>query len=115
MFIGEWMETRGTRNEMVIATKVILVVRHLSNSTYDVGIQYTNPYKRSDDSVGIKVNYGGSNVKSLHVSVEESLQKLRTSYIDILYVHFWDWGVRYVSGSLSFYPRADSPTASRRS
>lgn len=25
------------------------------------------------------------------VSVEASLKKLRTSYIDILYVHFWEW------------------------
>ena len=27
-------------------------------------------------------------MKSLHLSVEESLKKLRTSYIDILYVHW---------------------------
>jgi len=25
------------------------------------------------------------------MSVEASLKKLRTSYIDILYVHWWDW------------------------
>jgi len=25
------------------------------------------------------------------VSVENSLKKLRTSYIDILYIHWWDW------------------------
>lgn len=48
-----------------------------------------------DDSVGIKINYAGNNVKSLHVSLEQSLQKLRTSYIDILYVHYWEWGTRY--------------------
>ncbi|VDB94288.1 unnamed protein product [Peniophora sp. CBMAI 1063] len=102
IFIGEWMESRGIRNEMVIATK------------------YTNPYKRSDDSVGIKVNYGGSNVKSLHISVEESLNKLRTSYIDILYVHFWDWGVSVeevmnslhnlvVSGKVLYLGISDTP------
>lgn len=38
-----------------------------------------------------RVNYCGNNIKNLHVSVEESLKKLRTSYIDILYVHWWDW------------------------
>jgi len=27
----------------------------------------------------------------LHVSVEQSLKKLRTSYIDLLYLHWWDW------------------------
>lgn len=25
------------------------------------------------------------------LSVEASLRKLRTTYIDILYVHWWDW------------------------
>lgn len=30
-------------------------------------------------------------MKSMHISVEASLKKLRTSYIDILYVHWWDW------------------------
>ena len=33
----------------------------------------------------------GNHTKSIHVSVEASLKKLRTSYIDILYVHWWDW------------------------
>ena len=37
------------------------------------------------------MNYSGNNAKSLNVSVEASLKKLRTSYIDILYVHWWDW------------------------
>lgn len=27
----------------------------------------------------------------MHVSVEASLKKLRTSYIDVLYVHWWDY------------------------
>lgn len=30
-------------------------------------------------------------MKSLHLSVEASLKKLRTSYIDILYLHWWDY------------------------
>ncbi|VDB94324.1 unnamed protein product [Peniophora sp. CBMAI 1063] len=74
MFIGEWMEKRGVRDQMVIATK------------------YSIQYKKTDPSVAIKINYGGNNVKSMHVSVEDSLKKLRTSYIDILYVHVWEWG-----------------------
>ena len=35
--------------------------------------------------------YVGNNIKSMHLSVESSLKKLRTSYIDILYVHWWDF------------------------
>ena len=27
----------------------------------------------------------------MHISVEASLKKLRTSYIDILYLHWWDY------------------------
>lgn len=27
----------------------------------------------------------------MHVSVNASLKKLRTDYIDILYLHWWDW------------------------
>ncbi len=51
--------------------------------------KYTSNYKRGQ---AIKmVNYSGNNTKSLHVSVEASLKKLRTAYIDILYVHWWDY------------------------
>ncbi|GJJ13408.1 hypothetical protein Clacol_007662 [Clathrus columnatus] len=72
-FIGEWMEKRGIRDEMVIATK------------------YSSFFKRGDPSVSIKVNYVGNGHKSLHLSVEGSLKRLRTTYIDILYVHWWTW------------------------
>ncbi|KAJ8454879.1 hypothetical protein ONZ51_g12772 [Trametes cubensis] len=72
-FIGEWMEQRGVRDQMVIATK------------------YTTMYKMGRDDIKQKSAYIGNNVKSMHVSVEESLKKLRTTYIDILYVHWWDW------------------------
>jgi aryl-alcohol dehydrogenase-like predicted oxidoreductase len=27
----------------------------------------------------------------MHLSVKESLKRLRTDYIDLLYVHWWDW------------------------
>ena len=36
-------------------------------------------------------NYVGNNTKSMNVSVKHSLKKLRTDYIDILYVHWWDF------------------------
>lgn len=83
-FIGEWAEQRGIRDQLVIATK------------------YTNNYKRGDDSVAQKINYVGNGSKSLHLSVEASLKKLRTDYIDILYLHWWDWetSVREVMDNL---------------
>ena len=73
-FIGEWVERRGIRDQLVIATK------------------YTTNFKRGQGkNISHMVNYSGNNAKSLHVSVEASLKKLRTTYIDILYVHWWDY------------------------
>lgn len=69
-FLGEWMEARGIRDQMIIATK------------------YSNNYKRGATDIQQKTQYIGNNMKSLHISVEASLKKLRTDYIDILYVHW---------------------------
>ncbi|KAJ7501734.1 Aldo/keto reductase [Mycena galericulata] len=84
LFIGEWAEKRGIRDQLVIATK------------------YTNNFKARNDAIEKKVTYFGNNVKSMHMSVEASLKKLRTTYIDILYVHWWDWdtGVEEVMNGL---------------
>jgi predicted oxidoreductase len=74
VFIGEWVEKRGIRDQLVIATK------------------YTTNFKRGQGKdISHMVNYSGNNAKSLHVSVEASLKKLRTTYIDILYLHWWDY------------------------
>ncbi|KAN0087426.1 NADP-dependent oxidoreductase domain containing protein [Tylopilus felleus] len=72
-FIGEWAEQRGIRDQLVIATK------------------YSSNYVRGNDTVRQKVLYTGNSVKSMHISLEASLKNLRTSYIDIFYVHWWDW------------------------
>ncbi|ESK92255.1 aryl-alcohol dehydrogenase [Moniliophthora roreri MCA 2997] len=72
-FIGEWAEKRGIRDQLFIATK------------------YTTLFKKMDPKIIQKVNYTGNNAKSMHVSINASLKKLRTDYIDLLYVHWWDW------------------------
>jgi len=71
-FIGEWVEARGYRDQVVICTK------------------YTNLWRVRDDSVKQKNMYMGNNVKAMKLGVEGSLRKLRTTYIDLLYVHYWD-------------------------
>ncbi|CCM02039.1 uncharacterized protein FIBRA_04115 [Fibroporia radiculosa] len=83
IFLGEWMESRGVRDQIVVATK------------------YTSNWKRAAD-IPQKSSYVGNNMKSLHVSLEASLKKLRTNYVDILYVHWWDWesGVEEVMNGL---------------
>ena len=71
IWIGEWMSEKENRDEMVIATK------------------FTTAYPATPK--GIKANYQGNHSKSLKISLEASLQKLQTSYVDLLYVHWWDF------------------------
>ncbi|BCS01990.1 aldo/keto reductase [Aspergillus luchuensis] len=72
ILVGEWMAERKNRDEIVLATK------------------YTTAYM-THHKEAIQSNYGGNNAKSMKVSVEQSLRKLQTSYIDLLYVHWWDF------------------------
>ncbi|KAF9012087.1 arylalcohol dehydrogenase [Hymenopellis radicata] len=88
-FIGEWAEKRGIRDQLVIATKVMFNHPRLFRFAHGFP-QYTNSYQRDNDSIAQKINYVGNNTKSMHLSVDASLKKLRTTYIDILYVHWWD-------------------------
>jgi aryl-alcohol dehydrogenase-like predicted oxidoreductase len=72
-WLGEWMaKTPGRRDEIVLATK------------------YTSGFKTMSEPGRMQSNFGGNSAKSLHVSVEQSLRKLQTTYIDLLYVHYWD-------------------------
>jgi len=70
-WIGEWMQKRRNRDEMVIATKYTT---------------FWNPNTQK-----IRANYSGNSFKSMTLSLEASLKKLQTSYVDILYLHWWDW------------------------
>jgi aryl-alcohol dehydrogenase-like predicted oxidoreductase len=71
--IGEWMEQRGNRDEMVVATK------------FSAG--YKAPFG-DDGRRLVQSNFAGNSAKSMIVSVRDSLRKLRTGYIDLLYVHW---------------------------
>ncbi|CAD6574347.1 MAG: hypothetical protein ASARMPREDX12_006561 [Alectoria sarmentosa] len=70
-WLGEWMESRRNRDQIVLATK------------------FTSPYP--SEPVAIKSNYLGNSSKSLRVSLEASLRKLGTTYVDLLYIHWWDF------------------------
>ena len=94
------MEKRGIRDQMVIATKVrtFRAGPGAPHESMRVRLtllwereQYTTNFKRGDPNIKQKSSYNGCNLKSMHISVEASLKKLRTSYIDILYVHWWDF------------------------
>ena len=75
IWIGEWLASKpeGFRDQMVIATK------------FTTGYQV---YKGFDI---IQSNFIGNNKKSLKHSVDASLKKLQTDFIDLLYVHWWDF------------------------
>lgn len=97
-FIGEWMESRAIRDQIVIATKVHEAPElETLSELLSTQLQYTTNFKRDADDIKQKVHYTGNNLKAMHISVEASLKKLRTDYIDIFYVHW----VSY----LSYCPR----------
>ncbi|KAM7219620.1 putative aryl-alcohol dehydrogenase [Rhypophila decipiens] len=76
-WIGEWLSARKNRDSLVLATK------------------YSSDYKfhtlSSPDEIGRTSNHGGNHRRSLHMSVRDSLAKLQTDWVDILYVHWWDY------------------------
>ncbi|KZO93378.1 norsolorinic acid reductase [Calocera viscosa TUFC12733] len=74
-WIGEWMTARGNRDEIVLATK------------YSLG------YRAARNDAKIYSNYTGNQKKSLMLSLRDSLEKLQTTYIDIMYIHWWDYSV----------------------
>ncbi|KAF5374268.1 hypothetical protein D9758_004552 [Tetrapyrgos nigripes] len=101
-FIGEWMELRGVRDQIILATK------------------YTNGYKNMDPYIEQISNFVGNNIKSMQLSLRDSLKKLRTDYIDIFYVHWWDWDTSIeevmdtlhnlvVSGKVMYLGISDTP------
>ncbi|KAI4717906.1 putative aryl-alcohol dehydrogenase Aad14 [Aureobasidium sp. EXF-10727] len=71
-WIGEWMQERGNRDQMVIATK------------------FTTDYKGYALGKGKAANHCGNHKRSLFMSVRDSLKKLQTDFIDVLYLHWWD-------------------------
>ncbi|KXG54346.1 uncharacterized protein PGRI_074900 [Penicillium griseofulvum] len=71
-WIGEWMASRNNRDQLVIATK------------------YTTDYRSHALGKGNAPNACGNHRRSMMLSVRDSLRKLQTDYIDILYLHWWD-------------------------
>ncbi|RFU27209.1 hypothetical protein B7463_g9136, partial [Scytalidium lignicola] len=71
-WLGEWMTARRNRDRLVLATK------------------FTTDYKAYELGRGQVANHCGNHRRSLHMSVRDSLKKLQTDWIDILYLHWWD-------------------------
>ncbi|OJI81942.1 hypothetical protein ASPTUDRAFT_743259 [Aspergillus tubingensis CBS 134.48] len=85
-WIGEWMATRSPtrRSEMVIATKYTLSPIPPPPSPSTTKDQDVPPPIQQS-------NFGGNGTKSMRVSIDDSLRRLQTTYIDVFYVHAWDY------------------------
>lgn len=70
-WLGEWMESRQNRDQIVRATKFA--------TTFPFG------------TVHFRSTYADNHPKSLRVSLEPSPKNLQTCYIDLLYIHWWDF------------------------
>ncbi|MFI5172208.1 MAG: aldo/keto reductase [Chitinophagales bacterium] len=70
-FLGEFIMESNQRKEIVLATKYSLI---------------------TDRSAGI--NQSGNHKKNMVQSVEDSLKRLNTDYIDLFYLHAWDFTTR---------------------
>jgi len=68
-YVGEFIQ--GRRDALVVSTK------------YTLSRQWDDP------------NAGGNARKNLRVSVDTSLRQLKTDYIDLLWVHVWDFMTPY--------------------
>ena len=60
-------------------------------STTLTSSKYSGNFTRGDPAIKHRPLLVGNSIRSLHVSVKASLKKLRTDYIDLLYVHWWDY------------------------
>jgi aryl-alcohol dehydrogenase-like predicted oxidoreductase len=84
------MADRGCRDEMVIATKF--------TASYRAFVQKDSKEKKAIS------NFGANGSKSLKPSLEASLKKPRTDYIDIMYLHC-EYTMSYHIGELLTGPR----------
>ena len=67
-YLGEFIKESNQRKEIVLATKYSLI---------------------TDRSSGL--NQSGNHKKNMVQSVEDSLKRLQTDYIDVYYLHAWDF------------------------
>ena len=67
------MAERGNRDHLVISTK------------------FSSNYKRRELDLSKTANFSGNHRRSIPLSVLDSLKKLQAEYLDIIYMHWWDY------------------------
>lgn len=84
----------GEKEEPRLHGMSFVIQREGKNADHDlsrvqvIATKFTTNYRMEKDGKGRTVNYSGNHKKSLHLSLRDSLAKLKTSYLDILYVHW---------------------------
>src|SRR5579859_1974856 len=76
-----------TANMYKLGTSEKIIGEYLSNRDRDYFVVATK-YSLKDNSTN--PNASGNNRKNMMRSVEESLKRLKTDFIDLLYLHIWD-------------------------
>ena len=95
IWIGEWLAKRGKAGGYL--TTVIVKADHLGiRDDVVIATKYTaNVHDQQVDKYPNQINRSGNSVKSMMVSLEASLKKLGTTYVDVfceyLYITFV-WG-----------------------
>ncbi|KAL2889474.1 putative aryl-alcohol dehydrogenase AAD14 [Ceratocystis lukuohia] len=72
-WIGEWMQERGNRDKMIIATK------------------FSMDYQAYRFGKGKTPNTSGNGRRSILLTLRDSLKKLQTDFVEIFYLHYWDF------------------------
>ncbi|KAL5612110.1 hypothetical protein BROUX41_000345 [Berkeleyomyces rouxiae] len=73
LWIGEWMKARGNRDQILISTK------------------FTMDYQAYRVGKGKTPNTAGNGRRSIRLTLRDSLKKLQTDFVDIFYLHYWDY------------------------
>src|SRR5579859_4586779 len=76
-----------TANMYKLGTSEKIIGEYLSNRDRDYFVVATK-YSLKDNTTN--PNASGNNRKNMMRSVEESLKRLKTDFIDVLYLHIWD-------------------------
>lgn len=103
-WLGEWMASRDNRESMVLATKYGAAYKLHDKKKYPIQSNWGGTLAFLFPStlayillqcvmkkVLIHESTVGTGIKNLKSCLEASLKKLQTHYVDILYLHFWDY------------------------
>lgn len=74
------------------------------SSSHSLATKFTANFRDAHfDKEPIQSNFAGNSMKSMHISIKKSLENLQTDYIDLFYVHWWDFttGVEEVMHGLN--------------